>query len=228
MERFDEGGGGLVKYSTEGEELGRVTFPPRDTAGARTFVLGFGEGDIFPFPTETRSAWSPLGYVVTGRNDVYDIELRKPEGTVHLTRDVTPVPVGGEEQAEWEAFRQSLVLRERARGRETEFEPIPDVKPFFRGIYVGQEGRIWIFRYVAAEKRSDIEHLLDRPERPLLTWREPWTYDVFEADGSFLGSVVVPERLRPFVFRDDRIWGAGTDDDGVERVVRLRVVPEGQ
>lgn len=217
----------LVKYSIEGEELGRVTFPPQDMAGASTFGLGSGEGNIFPFPTETRSAWSPLGYLVTGRNDVYDIELRKPEGAVHLTRDVAPVPVGGEEHAEWEAFRQTLVERARARSRDTEYEPIPEVKPFFRRLYVGDDGRIWIFRYVAAEKRDDIEPLPDRPERPLLTWREPWTYDVFDPDGTFLGAVVVPEGLQPYVFRGEQIWGSLTDDDGVERVVRLRVVPEG-
>jgi len=220
-----EGDVELVKYSIEGEELGRVTFPPQDMAGASTFVLGSGEGGIFPFPTETRSAWSPLAYLVTGRNDVYDIELRKPEGTVHLTREVAPVPVGGEEHAEWEAFRQTLVERARARSRDTEYEPIPEVKPFFRQLYVGEDGRIWVFRYVAAEKRDDIEPLPDRPERPLLTWREPWTYDVFDPDGTFLGSVVVPDGLQPFVFRGEQIWGSLTDDDGVERVVRLRVLP---
>lgn len=222
-QRF-EGDVELVTYSRQGEELGRVTFPPQDRAGESTFVLGFGEGDIFPFPTETLSAWSPFGYLVTGRNDVYDIEIRNPEGAVHLRRDVEPAPVSSEEQAEWEAFRQSLVERARSRNRDTRYEPIPDMKPFFRQIWVGEDGRIWVFRYVAAEKRQDIEPLPERPERTLLTWRERWTYDAFEPDGTFLGSVVVPETLRPFVFRGDRIWGALTDDDGVERVVRLRVV----
>ena len=212
----------LVRYSPEGEELGRESVPMPDRIGANLFVLAFGEGMIYPFPTETHSAWSPLGYLVTGRNDVYDIELRKPSGAVNLTRDLASIPVGGDEHAEWKAFRQGLV----ERVPEGDFAPIPDVKPFFREIYVGQDGRIWVFRYVAAEKRHDIEPLPDRPERPLLTWREPWTYDVFERDGTFLGSVVVPETLRPFVFRGDRIWGALAGDDGIERVVRLRVVPE--
>ena len=105
---------------------------------------------------------------------------------------------------------------------------MPEQKPFFREIYVGEDGRIWIYRYVAAEKRTDVQPLPDRPERSLLTWREPWTYDVFEPDGTFLGSVVVPELFRPYVFRGLQIWGAHTDDDGVERVVRLRVDPASQ
>ena len=105
-------------------------------------------------------------------------------------------------------------------------DPVPEVKPFFRDIFVGDDGRVWVFRYVAAQKRTDAEPLPDRPERPLLTWREPWTFDVFEPDGTFLGSVEVPELLEPLGFRGDRIWGTLMDADGVEHVVRLRVVPE--
>jgi hypothetical protein len=221
-----EGGGEMARYSRSGEDVGRVEIPPRNQAGAATFVLAFGEGDIYPFPTETQSAWSPLGYVVTGRNDAYDIELRKPEGTIHLRRDIERAPMNREEQAEWEAFRQTLVERVRSQGRDTEFEPIPDVKPYFRQIHAGEDGRIWVFRYVAAEKRHDIEPVPERPDRPLLTWREPWTYDVFEPDGTFLGAVVVPETLRPHLFRGEHIWGALTDENDVEQVVRLRVVPE--
>ncbi len=49
-----------------------------------------------------------------------------------------------------------------------------------------------------------------------------------DPDGTFLGSVVVPELFRPFVFRGEQVWGSLTDDEGVERIVRLRVVPEGR
>lgn len=117
-----EGDVTLVEYSREGDELGRVTFPPRDMAGAETFVLGWGEGDIYPFPVETQADWSPFGYLVTGRNDVYDIELRRPEGTVHLRRDIPRPEVNNEEQAQWEAHRQRLIERVNARGDEADFD----------------------------------------------------------------------------------------------------------
>lgn len=150
-QRF-EGQVELVKYSREGEELDRVTFPAVDRAGAETFILGYGEGDIYPFPTETQSAWSPLGYLVTGRNDVYDIEVHDSEGTLHVRRDIARPEVDPEEQAEWETFRKGLeeLWRARPDTRDIEFEPIPDVKPYFRRIHVGEDGRIWVFRYVAA------------------------------------------------------------------------------
>ena len=57
--------------------------------------------------------------------------------------------------------------RVRGQGRDREFEPIPDVKPYFRRIHVGEDGRIWVFRYVAAEKRHDIEPVPERPGRPI-------------------------------------------------------------
>lgn len=215
----------LVKYTIEGEEIDSIDLPPRDPEG-RGFGLS-AEGVSAP-QVVTVSTWSPLGYVVTGRNDAYDIELRKPEGALHLRRDLEPAAVGPEEQGEWEAFRQSIIQRSRSQGIDPQYDPdsVPDTKPFFRDIQVGEDGRVWVWRYVAAEKRDDVEPLPDRPERPLLTWREPWTYDVFEPDGTFLGSVVVPELFQPLVLHGDRIWGSLTDEDGVERVVRLRVVPE--
>lgn len=217
----------LVKYSRRGESLGRVDLPPEDINISGTFLLS-AEGMISSFPIATRTAFSPFGYIVTGRNDRYDIELRDPEGTRHIGREVDPAVVQPEEWDEWEAFRQALVQqRARVPDRAYEVDPIPETKPYFREIHAGQDGRIWVFRYVAAQKRDDVEPLPDRPDRPLLTWREPWTYDVFEPDGTFLGSVVIPETFRPFVFGGDRIWGAIVGVDGVDRVLRLRVVPEG-
>ena len=218
------GGSEMVKYSVEGEELGRIEMPPRETT-SNTFLLG--REDVWAFPLQTVSAWSPLGYPVTGRTDAYDIELRKPDGTVHVRRDLAPVPLASDERAEWEVFRRGILAQQRAMNDDQEADPIPSVKPFFRDLWVGDDGRIWVWRYVAAEKRDDIEPVPEQPDRPLLTWREPWTYDVFEPDGTLLGSVVVPERLRPFAFRGDRIWGAIIDEDGIEKVVRLRAIPEG-
>ena len=213
----------LEKYTPEGERLGEVTFPlaERETRG-----FGMSAEGVSSPQFGTMSTWSPLGYVVTGRNDTYEIELRKPEGVVTLHRDIDPARLHPEEHEEWEVFRQLVIGMSRERGGDPQYDPdpIPEVKPFFRDIFAGEDGRIWVFRYVAAEKRDDVEPLPDRPDRPLLTWREPWTFDVFEHDGTFLGSVEVPELFEPFVFRDQRIWGMLEDADGVERIVRLRVV----
>lgn len=65
----------LAKYSVQGERLGVVTFPLAEQEG-RGFGLS-AEGVGSP-RVETVSTWSPLGYVVTGRTDTYEIEVRSP------------------------------------------------------------------------------------------------------------------------------------------------------
>lgn len=219
----------LRKYSIEGQLLDTIPLPtPQATVadpGPTGFMLG-PEGNIRPFTVMTLYAWSPLGYLAVGRNHRYDIELQKPEGSLHLRRDLAPVLVLPEERAEWNAFRDVVVRRQAERGMSFEVLPIPTEKPFFRELYAGDDGRIWVFRYVTAVEREDIEPQPGSPDRPLLTWREPFTYDVFEPDGTFLGSVVLPDRFTPMMIRGELLWGVHSDDEGVQRVLRLRVIPE--
>lgn len=221
----------LKKYSIEGELLDTIPVPsnlPDPADPWKTdFILG-PEGGIRPFTAMTRWALSPLGYLAVGQNDRYNIKLQKATGTVHLTRDLEAIPVQPAERAEWNGFRARVIRQNAERGIGAEILPIPNRKPYFRKLYAGEMGRIWVFRYVMAEKRDDISPLPGRPDRPLLTWREPFTYDAFEPDGTFLGSVVLAEDFEPHVFRGMRIWGTWTGNDGVVQIVRLRVVTEAE
>jgi hypothetical protein len=38
-----------------------------------------------------------------------------------------------------------------------------------------------------------------------------------------MGAIEMPRRFRSFRMTDDAIYGAARDDDGVERIVRLRL-----
>lgn len=216
----------LLKYSSEGELLDSIPLPGDDRV-LPDFMLGL-EGSIVPFTVMTLFALSSSGHLVVGRNHQYDIELQTPGTAIHLTRDLEATHVLSDEHAEWNAFRDYAIRRQGGRGGNANIPPIPREKPFFRALRTGQDGRIWVFRYVTASKREDIAPLENRPDRPLLTWREPPTYDVFEADGSFLGTVVLSHDFEPHAFRGMHIWGARVDSRGVETVVRLRVVPEGR
>lgn len=213
----------LHEYSLEGDLLGTMPIPSSSTEGA-DFTLAYERFN--PFTVATQWTWSPLGYMVVGRNSRYDVELRKDTGTVHLSREVEPAAVNDDEMAEWQAFRQRYIDLNSAAGNEVDGGTIPWQKPFFRELHAAEDGRIWVWRYVAAVERDDIEPIPEQPERPLLTWREPATWDVFEPDGTFLGTVVLPADFSARVFRGDRIWGVRMDDNGIEQVVRLRVVPQ--
>jgi hypothetical protein len=211
----------LHKYSPAGDELATVTVPSAEMQG-RPFILG-PEGNLMPFSVMNVYAWSPLGYLVVGRNNSYSIELRRPDGTVQLSRDLPQLRVGSEERSEWSAFRDRLIRHNRELGGGVDPSPVPGTKPFFRDLLPAEDGRIWVHRYVAAEKRAGTAPHPD-PERPVLTWREPNLYDVFEPDGTFLGETVFPNGFRPLVIRGDRVWGIHTDDGGVQQVIRMRVM----
>jgi len=49
-------------------------------------------------------------------------------------------------------------------------------------------------------------------------------YDVFEADGTFLGSVRLPARVTLYRFRGDRVWGVRRGEFDESYVVRFRLV----
>jgi hypothetical protein len=91
-----------------------------------------------------------------------------------------------------------------------------------RTLYVGERGRIWVHRHVPAlPVDTEPEPRPDRP--PPLGWREPTVFDVFAADGTYLGEVHVPDLTDVQVFRGDTLWGIRRGDPDEQYVVRLRV-----
>ncbi len=47
---------------------------------------------------------------------------------------------------------------------------------------------------------------------PPITWRQTHSYDVFEADGRFLGEVRFPDDVEPLLFAAGHIWGIRRGD----------------
>ena len=135
----------LLKVSQTGEVLGRIPLPPENKSGG-SFVLTTSEGPIW-YPTfSTRHAWSPLGYVVSGRNDAYAIYQLHPDSTTTLIgRDLPPEPLTGPEKDMWRAWADHF-----AATRGGGYPSPPDVKPYFKDIYTGKDGAIWVHRHVPA------------------------------------------------------------------------------
>jgi hypothetical protein len=48
-------------------------------------------------------------------------------------------------------------------------------------------------------------------------------WDVFDAQGRYLGVLELPPRFTPSELRGDRVWGIWRDDLDVQHVLRLRV-----
>jgi hypothetical protein len=168
---------------------------------------------------------SPSGGFVIGVNDRYRIEHHRPDGTIlRIERDIPQVPLSAGERGEFEA------LQEWQRRTDNEDPPpVPSIKPYFRSLVVGEQGRIWVLRYVEAQQGEPVQRRsppgVEPP--PQTTWFEPTAYDVFEPDGTFLGTVYVPRGIRLRIFRGDHVWGTRSGEFYEPQVVRLRVSAEG-
>lgn len=167
------------------------------------------------------------GGLVIGVNDRYSIRHYRPDGTVlRIERDVAPIAYLPEEKAE-RAARNAWRMRTQGEFMTSELPATPDTKPFYRSLSVGAEGRLWVERYTEAEEGPAIQTPAPpgvEPPPPSM-WREPRVYDVFEVDGTFLGSVRVPGRTDLSVFRGDRVWGVRTGEFDEQYVVGYRLVP---
>ena len=219
----------LIKISHAGEVLDTIPLPREDRTGPR-FVVPTAEGRRYLFSEATLWAWSPLGYLVVGRNSEYAFELLIPGASPRrFVRRFTPVKLESDERRLWHARIERFYQR---RGRPeapavvTPSEPqqgpdLPEAKPAYRNLWTDDDGRIWVERYVRAVK---LPLGIGSTDSSL---REPPTFDVIEADGTFLGTIVLPANTFIHVRRDDLLWGVQTGSFDEPYVVRFRIVPDG-
>lgn len=205
----------LLHYDAAGELVD--TIPPPAIAGEPTDAGG-------TFLPSKIWAYSPQGGVLVGMNDQYAFEVRHPDGgVVRVERAVEQVSLDPAERSEHEA-RSEWMRRNQGQFLTSDVPPIPATKPFYRALYPGDLGRIWVHRYVQAVKTEAAEEP-DASRPPPLTWREPTVFDVFESDGTYLGEVRVPARTSISVFRGDTIWGIRRGDMDEQYLIRAVVTP---
>ena len=83
---------------------------------------------------------------------------------------------------------------------------------------VGPEGSLWVRHYaIPSELTGEEQETYD----PLRSVSPDW--DVFDAEGRYLGVVTMPGRIIPQLLVGDLIYGTLRDELDVESVVRLRI-----
>ncbi|MEX2283833.1 MAG: hypothetical protein WEE89_15215 [Gemmatimonadota bacterium] len=129
---------------------------------------------------------------------------------------------GREEKLEWDA-RARHTNQRLSPGDASYGVTVPAVKPAYHDFSVGEDGRIWVRRYVAAQKRTDLPPPRGTNPPPPISWREPPTFDVFEPGGRFLGTVVLPHRTYLWVRRGNSLWGTTRGALDETYIVRYRL-----
>jgi hypothetical protein len=205
---------GLVRYGPDGVPGDTLAAPAWDyetPSLMATYSSGGGTQKYLPFAPRGVWTFSPLGYMIGGIPTRYSFDLFLAPGRVlRIERtDWRPVSVAPAERTEHERIVTNMMRRVDPAWRWTG-PGIPDTKPPYTGLFVGDSGRIWVLLHQEAQQSEpDLKDTDEAGASPQLTWIEPVAFDVFEPDGRYLGMVRAPKGFstRPSpVIRGDTVW----------------------
>lgn len=195
---------------------------------------GSSSSNNVPFTASPSWSFSPFGYMVGGLSTDYRVELHRPGTVLRIERTWDPVPVPAAERSDAEE-RASHNMRNNFPGWRWNGPPVPDTKPPLRGLWVDDDGRIWVHLSQPSVEIMDAGEVAKEREgtkRMPTRFQEKVAFDVFERDGRYLGRVNAPDGLsiqpEP-VIRGDTVWAATRDELDVSCIVRYRIdraVPE--
>ncbi len=179
-------------------------------------------GTYVPFTAAPAWSVTAAGDLVSMLGDRYALHVRRKDGSVlRIMRDAAPVPVSADERAAEEA-RVTEIFRPRVNDWRWDGPRIPDTKPPIGWVHTGRDGTLW----VRTAQPGTVIPPEERLPRARTFVREPVVFDVFAADGRYLGALPAPEGmlLQPYpVIGRDHVWAVVRDADGVDVVARFRI-----
>ncbi len=208
-----------------------------------------------PFSPSGFSDWSPLGYFATGRSDQYAINVLQSNGRVlRIERDVVRVRLtAAQRQDAIDDIEKRL--RSLDPAWQYNGAPVPQELPYYNAFDFDHDGRLWVRVSVPLRLQTQAERDASAAPLPARSnagasrsgsggsgggapgassplgagstrnYVGDIVYDVFAADGRFLGRVPYPGRILPRVRTGDYIWGVTTDSLGVQSVSKFRIEP---
>jgi hypothetical protein len=168
------------------------------------------------------------GEIVQINGATYEVVVARRGGqALVIRRTLTEVPVLDEERSQEEA-RISWQMQRTQSDWSWNGPPLPTTKAPVTGMGVipTRDGRLWVQVAVPSERIPDAD-LPTPPDStmPVMTYRMPMVFEVFEADGTLLGRVAMPPRTTLVDAAGAEVWGLATDEDGLPQVIRFRVEP---
>ena len=217
----------LAVFDPDGTPRDTIAPPHGDFEAATVTGERDGARATYGVPFTPRAIWAvhPSGHFVSGISSSYAIDLEGPDGVLRIERAYEPTQVFSRE-ADQARARTERGIGMTVPGWTWDGPSIPDTKPPFTGLLPGRDGRIWVGVSTESREVENEDHDPDSPSSTPFVWRSPLRFDVFEADGTYLGAVNPPEDFsaNPFpVFDGDDVWAVSRDDLGIQRVVRYRI-----
>lgn len=199
----------LARFDQSFAPLDTIAFPVSPLKIERFEFVNEGGGSIstsIPFQGSFSWRFSSSGNFWTLLTRPYELAEIAADGSVlrRVTREFELMPVTA---ADMQTARERLTWFTNQGGKIDESR-IPRTQPVVSAFFSDDEGNLWVRRI---ETNPEAEGSL---------------FDVFSAEGHFLGEVRFPFSLEsndPIV-RDGLLYGTITDDLGADLIVRARIV----
>jgi hypothetical protein len=192
----------------------------------KTFQMSGGTPEINLYTTESVWRLTEDRKLVYATNDDYRLRLYASDGTCEriVSKPFEREPVSERDQQAVMGFLErawtDAGVPPSVLPQLRNIVHFGETFPAFAAIQRGPQGTTWVQHVQSAAALSDEE--LERYNVLEDTGAPEW--DVFDAEGRFLGVVSMPRRFAPRVFRDNKIYGVWRDELDVQYVMRLRVV----
>ena len=217
---------------------GVVTDTLVELPSGRLVIRSGGGGTFKFFAKEPNWATTTDGHIIYGTNDNYWIGMSDGSGNLVrvTTKSYEPQSIGEADRAVVIGViaegMQGLGLPAAVIERGLGTLQFAEFYPAFHRLLSGPRGSIWAQGVTVVDSLSEqdrntlsdfpggLEALGSNPH--LLFGSRNW--DVFDADGRFLGEVAMPAGFTPTKFVGEKIYGVWKDELDVEYVMRLTVV----
>jgi hypothetical protein len=165
-------------------------------------------------------------HIVYGVNDVYRIGFYGADGVLQrvITKPFEREPVS---QNDRDAIMNAITRAWTDAGVPPSLLPqlrsfvhFGEYIPAFASLQVGPRGTLWVqhLKTAAGLTPEQLEQFNPQEDLGAPDW------DVFDADGRFLGVVTMPERFQPRLFKGDVIYGVWRNELDVQFVTRFSVL----
>ena len=175
------------------------------------------------FESEPMWAIGPDGRLVYGINDTYSFQVRDASGElrriIRMPGERQPVTEG--DQTEFRRILEDAWTKAGMPPQQAammrEMVQFAEFYPAYATFFVGPAGSTWVQHVQTPETVKQAGGTFNIQDIGAPRW------DVFDDEGRFLGTVDMPGRFTPMLFRDDYIYGVMMDDLDVQYAVRMRV-----
>jgi hypothetical protein len=179
--------------------------------------------DITMFESEPMWTLGPDGRLYKGINSEYSLEVRSVDGELVriIRRPFRQRPITDSDQAELRRIVEGL-WRDQGVPPEgmqmlSQALGFADFYPAYANLLGGPEGTLWVQRIQTPDEIREAGGEFDIQDMGSATW------EVFDADGRYLGTLEMPPRFTPIAFIDGHLWGVLRDEMDVQYVARMSV-----